>query len=123
MEKFHISPPFLCQSGLPPRLLFLLAKEEKEAKRRITKDFNDTANLREKSVWFGHSPFYREGICRSAYSYSICPDWQIMSRPSANKRKGPEPFLLLRAFVRSPGLKDKGSGIFTAAPFPRVTGR
>jgi hypothetical protein len=28
-----------------PRLLFLLAKEEKEAKRRTTKGFNNTANL------------------------------------------------------------------------------
>jgi hypothetical protein len=38
-----------------PRLLFLLAKEEKEAKRRMIKGFNNTANLIEKSAWFGHS--------------------------------------------------------------------
>ncbi|MCI8908935.1 MAG: hypothetical protein HFF12_10875 [Angelakisella sp.] len=38
------------------RLLFLLAKEEKEAKRRMTKDFNNTANLIGKSAWFGRSP-------------------------------------------------------------------
>ena len=42
-------------AGTEPRLLFLLAKEEKEAKRRMTKGFNNTANLIEKSAWFGHS--------------------------------------------------------------------
>ena len=29
---------------------------EKEAKRRMTKGFNNTANLIEKAAWFGHSP-------------------------------------------------------------------
>ena len=43
-------------AGTEPRLLFLLAKEEKEAKRRMTKDFNNTANLIGKSAWFGRSP-------------------------------------------------------------------
>jgi hypothetical protein len=41
--------------GAEPCLLFLLAKEEKEAKRRMTKGANNTVNLIEKSAWLGHS--------------------------------------------------------------------
>ena len=36
-----------------PRLLFLLAKEEKEAKRRMAKDFHNIANSAGKAAWFG----------------------------------------------------------------------
>ena len=40
------------------RLLFLLAKEEKEAKRRMPKGANNTAILIEKSARFGHFRYF-----------------------------------------------------------------
>ncbi len=51
-----------------PRLLFLLAKEEKEAKRRMAKGANNTANSIEKAAWLGHFFFRRHrrgGACPS----------------------------------------------------------
>ena len=48
----------LIWAAAQPRLLFLLAKEEKEAKRRMPEGANNTAILIEKSARFGHSRYF-----------------------------------------------------------------